>query len=119
MYDIVIIGAGPAGLSAAVYGQRAGKKTLLIEAKSFGGQIINTPEVENYPGIKTTSGFTFASTLYDQAVSLGAEIVFDRAVAIERDGENKIVKTENGSYPVSYTHLIKLKCRKIKKLNRI
>lgn len=99
MYDIVIIGAGPAGLSAAVYGQRAGKKTLLIEAKSFGGQIINTPEVENYPGIKTTSGFTFASTLYDQAVSLGAEIVFDRAVAIERDGENKIVKTENGSYP--------------------
>ena len=98
MYDIVIIGAGPAGLSAAVYGQRAGKKTLLIEAKSFGGQIINTPEVENYPGIKTTSGFTFASTLYDQAVSLEAEIVFDRAVAIERDGENKIVKTENGSY---------------------
>lgn len=50
MYDIVIIGAGPAGLSAAIYGQRAGKKTLLLDEKGFGGQILNTPEVENYPG---------------------------------------------------------------------
>ena len=54
MYDIVIIGAGPAGLSAAIYGQRAGKETLLIDAKGFGGQIINTPDVENYPGIKSS-----------------------------------------------------------------
>ncbi len=56
MYDIIIIGAGPAGLTAAIYGQRAGKKTLLIDAKGFGGQILNTPEVENYPGIKKISG---------------------------------------------------------------
>ena len=61
MYDIIIVGAGPAGLTAAIYGQRAGKKTLLIDARGFGGQILNTPEVENYPGIKKISGFELAS----------------------------------------------------------
>ena len=76
MYDIVIIGAGPAGLSAAIYGQRAGKETLLIDAKGFGGQIINTPDVENYPGIKKVSGLELATNLYDHATDLGAEIVY-------------------------------------------
>ena len=51
MYDIVIIGAGTAGMSAAIYGVRSGKKVLLLEEKNYGGQIVNTPEVENYPGI--------------------------------------------------------------------
>ncbi len=55
--DIIIIGAGPAGMTAAIYGQRAGKSTLMIEAKAFGGKIINTPYIENYPGFEHTSGF--------------------------------------------------------------
>ena len=57
MSDVIIIGAGPAGLSAAIYVQRAGKQALVLEAMTFGGQIVNTPEVENYPGIKSISGF--------------------------------------------------------------
>lgn len=97
-YDMIIIGAGPAGLSAAIYGQRAGLQTLLIESKSYGGQIINTPEVENYPGVKATSGMAFANTLYEQATELGAEIVYDKAIAIEEKGDEKTVKTEQGEY---------------------
>lgn len=97
MYDIVIIGAGPAGMSAAVYGQRAGKKTLMIDAKGFGGQILNTPEVENYPGIKKTSGIELASSLYEQASGQGAEIVYEKAVAIE-PGNPAVVRTETASY---------------------
>lgn len=98
MYDIVIIGAGPAGLSAAIYGQRAGKKTLLLDEKGFGGQILNTPEVENYPGIKKVSGFELASTLYEQATGQGAEIAYEKAVAIEDGGSTKIVRTETKTY---------------------
>ena len=60
MADIVIIGAGPAGMSAAVYARRAGMSTVVYEANMFGGQIVNTPEVENYPAIKKISGFDFA-----------------------------------------------------------
>ena len=98
MYDIVIIGAGPAGLSAAIYGQRAGKETLLIDAKGFGGQIINTPDVENYPGIKKVSGLELATNLYEQATELGAEIVYEKAVGIEDAGQHKKVKTESAVY---------------------
>lgn len=98
MYDMVIIGAGPAGLAAAVYGQRAEKKTLLIDEKGYGGQIINTPEVENYPAIQKISGFDFANSLYQQASDLGAELTFEKAIAIEDKGGIKVVKTEGGSY---------------------
>ena len=94
MYDIIIIGAGPAGLAAAVYGQRAEKKTLLIDEKGYGGQIINTPEVENYPAIQKISGFEFANNLYQQASNLGAELTFEKAIGIENKGDVKIVKTE-------------------------
>ena len=98
MYDIVIIGAGPAGLAAAVYGQRAEKKTLLIDEKGYGGQIINTPEIENYPAIQKISGFDFACSLYNQAADLGAELTFEKAVAIEEGPDFKIVRTEGGIY---------------------
>ena len=88
MADVIIIGAGPAGLSAAIYVQRAGKRALVLEAMTFGGQIVNTPEVENYPGIKSISGFDFAMALYEQATGLGAEVVFDKAVHIQKVDEN-------------------------------
>ena len=83
VYDIVIIGAGTAGLSAAIYGVRAGKRVLVLEEKAYGGQIINTPEVENYPGIAKISGFEFATNLYNQAKGLGATVKFERAVEIK------------------------------------
>ena len=98
MYDIIIIGAGPAGLAAAVYGQRAEKRTLLIDEKGYGGQIINTPEVENYPAIQKISGFDFANSLYQQAANLGAELTFEKAIAIETKADTKIVRTESGFY---------------------
>ena len=63
MYDIIIVGAGPAGLTAALYALRANKKVLILEAKSYGGQIINAAKIENYPGIAEVSGFDYATTL--------------------------------------------------------
>ena len=67
MYDIGIIGGGTAGLTAAIYGQRAGKRTLVIEGGAFGGQITTSPKVENYPGIASVSGSEFSMNLLDQA----------------------------------------------------
>ncbi len=98
MYDIIIIGAGTAGLSAAIYGVRAGKKVLVLESASYGGQIITSPEVENYPGIKKISGFEFATNLYEQATELGAEIEIARVTQIREDGAQKIVVTEEKEY---------------------
>ncbi len=98
IWDIIIIGAGPAGMTAAIYGQRAGKKTLMLEANMYGGQIINTPEIENYPGIKKTSGAEFAQELYEQATGLGAEMIMEKAVSVEDDGDVKHVHTEQNVY---------------------
>ena len=97
MNDIVIIGAGTAGLSAAIYARRAGKTVLVLEQLSYGGQIINTPEIENYPGIRNISGFDFATGLYEQATALGAEVLIEKVVSIE-DGDIKKVVTEEGSH---------------------
>ncbi|WP_405319355.1 thioredoxin-disulfide reductase [Frisingicoccus sp.] len=99
MYDIVIIGAGTAGLSAAIYGVRAGKKVLVLEGANYGGQIINSPEVENYPGIAKISGFEFATSLYEQAENLGAEMDFARVLRIEKTGTDFIVYTEDREIP--------------------
>ena len=98
MYDIIIVGAGPAGLSAAVYGLRAGKSVLLLEKESYGGQIINTPEIENYPGIKKISGYEFAENLYQQAMNLGAELRYEAVTAIEPKEDAKRVLTNENSY---------------------
>jgi len=98
MYDIIIVGAGPAGLTAAIYGSRAGKNVLVLEASSYGGQIINTPDVQNYPGIKSISGFDFATTLYEQATGFGAEIKFEKVTEIKDLNSHKVVITSSGEY---------------------
>ncbi len=99
MKDVIIIGAGPAGLTAAIYALRAGKSVLLLEAKAYGGQIINTPEIDNYPAMPHVSGFEFASKLYEQAMSFGAEIVYEAACSIEDNGGTKTVTTtKNNKY---------------------
>ena len=97
MYDIIVIGAGPAGLSAAIYARRSGKTVLVLEESTYGGQIVNTPDVENYPGIAHVSGFDFATNLYNQAKDFGAEFKFEKAIGVE-DGEVKKVKTPNSEY---------------------
>ncbi len=98
MYDIIIIGAGPAGLTAAIYARRAGKSVLVLEALSYGGQIINTPDIENYPAAAHISGFEFATRIYEQATALGAEIVFEKTEAIRDDGSEKTVVTAEKEY---------------------
>jgi len=96
MYDIVIVGAGPAGLTAAIYGRRASKKVLVLEAKSYGGQIINTLDIENYPVEAHISGFDFATKLYNQAKDLGAEIIFEKVIEInDNDKEKEVITTKN------------------------
>lgn len=99
MYDMVIIGAGTAGLSAAIYGVRAGKRVLVLEGENYGGQIINSPEVENYPGIAKISGFEFATGLYEQAQNLGAVIEFEAVTGVEKTGTDFVVYTEEREIP--------------------
>lgn len=98
MYDIIIIGAGPAGLSAAIYARRSGKSVLVLEEKSYGGQIVNTPNIENYPGIAHISGFEFATNLYNQAKDFGAEFKFEKAIGVENNGNSKVVKTSKDEH---------------------
>ncbi len=97
VYDILIIGGGPAGLTAAIYARRASKTVLVLEAKACGGQIINTPDIENYPVIAHISGFDFAAQLTDQAKALGAEIRMEKALELT-DGEVKAVRTAGAVY---------------------
>lgn len=98
MYDIVIVGGGTAGLTAAIYGLRAGKTVLLIEGNTFGGQITLSPHVENYPGIAKMSGNEFATALVQQASDLGAEMEYKKVTAVKSEAGKKIVVTEDKEY---------------------
>ena len=98
MYDIIIIGAGPSGLTAAIYGMRANKKVLVLEKNSYGGQIVNTQDIENYPVAEHINGFEFATKLYNQAKNLGAEIKFQKVVAVNDLGDTKEVVTSKDTY---------------------
>lgn len=98
MYDIIIIGAGPAGLTAGIYAKRASKKVLILEALSYGGQIINTPLIENYPGESNISGFDFATNLYNQARNLGVEVKFEKVEEINDNKDLKEVITNKERY---------------------
>ncbi len=95
MYDVIIVGAGPAGLTAAIYACRANLKVLVLEAMTYGGQIINTPSIENYPALFKVSGFDFATNLYNQAKELGSEIKFEKVVKIIPGKEKKVITSTN------------------------
>ena len=99
IYDIGIIGGGTAGMTAAIYGQRAGKQTVIIEGSAFGGQITSSPNVENYPGIASVSGSEFSMNLLDQASKLGAETVLEQVTGIRDEGKNKVIETSGKEYP--------------------
>ena len=97
MHDIIIVGGGPAGLTAAVYGLRAGKTVLVIEKGGFGGQIAFSPKVENIPGTKLISGAEFADQLTEQAMALGADVELETVTHVEKLAEHFRVDTEEGS----------------------
>ncbi len=96
MYDIIIIGGGPAGLTAALYALRAGKSVLVIEKSTFGGQITWSPKVENFPTIPSISGAELGDRLTSQVLEQGAELELDEVVSVELDGDIKRVKTDFG-----------------------
>ena len=96
MYDIIIVGGGPAGLTAAIYGLRAGKSVLVIEKNGFGGQIAYSPKVENIPGTMQISGAEFADHLTEQVMNLGADVELENVVSVE-PGEIMKVHTEEGN----------------------
>ncbi len=97
MYDIIIVGAGPAGLTSGIYARRANKKVLILEANSYGGAIINTHAIDNFPTQPHINGFDFATKLYEQTKELGAEVKFEKVVEIE-DGKTKKVVTNKDTY---------------------
>ena len=96
MYDVIIIGGGPAGLTAATYARRAGKSVLVIEKSAFGGQITWSPKVENFPTRLSVSGTELGDMLLEQAIEQGAEVELDEVVSV-RDGEIKTVVCDSGA----------------------
>ena len=96
MYDLIIIGGGPAGLTAGIYAQRARLKTLLLEKEVIGGQIAVSDVIENYPGFPSISGAELMEKFEQQARGLGLEIKLTDVIAVQKKGEEKIVKTSDG-----------------------
>ena len=96
MYDILIVGGGPAGLTAAIYAARAGKRTAILEKEAFGGQIASAPLVENYPGILSISGAELARQMTEQARAFGAEIVYTEAAGLEKTSAGFRVSCTDG-----------------------
>ncbi len=97
IYDIIIIGGGPAGLTAAVYARRANKQVLVMEKGTFGGQITSSPKVENIPGFVSVSGSEFADKLLEQAMELGAEVECMEVLSME-NGDIKKIITDEGEF---------------------
>ena len=106
MYDIIIVGGGPAGMTAALYARRNGKTALVIEKNGFGGQITHSPKVENFPGTITISGTELADSMMSQILEQGADIEIETVISVETDGNKKTVKTEEGGVYESYAVII-------------
>ncbi|MBR2991164.1 MAG: FAD-dependent oxidoreductase [Solobacterium sp.] len=96
LYDVIVVGGGAAGMTAALYALRNGKTVLILEKEGFGGQITHSPKVENYPGTMSMSGNEFADHLFEQILAQGAEFEIEAVTEIV-DGEIKTVKTEDGN----------------------
>ncbi|MBQ1791688.1 MAG: FAD-dependent oxidoreductase, partial [Oscillospiraceae bacterium] len=99
MVDIIVIGGGPAGLTAAVYARRAGKSVLVLEKDALGGQITWSPKVENYPAVPAVSGMDLGNRMAEQAMDMGAEVEIDEVLRIEDFGSHKRVY---GSFGTEY-----------------
>jgi len=97
MYDIIIVGGGPAGLTAAVYARRAGRSVLVIEKDAFGGQITQSPRVENFPGYAAISGTELADKLLAQAMEQGADVELEEVAEIRAEGAVKTVVCASGA----------------------
>lgn len=98
MHDIIIIGAGPAGMTAAIYARRAEKSVLLIEKENFGGQITYSPKVENYPGFMQMTGTEFADKLLEQVTALNTDIEMEEVTGVKRDGDLLTVITDRAEH---------------------
>lgn len=98
MHDIIVIGAGPAGLTAAVYARRAGKSVLILEKSTFGGQVTYSPKIENVPGFVSISGAELADKLVEQALSQGADIEMETVTALSKTENGFTVTTEDGTH---------------------
>lgn len=96
-YDLIIVGGGAAGLTAAVYARRAGLKTLVLESFAPGGKLIKTFELENWPGIKNVNGSVLAYDIYEQAMAFGTVYLYEKVVALDVEGELKKVLCESGA----------------------
>ena len=100
MYDVLIVGAGTAGMTAGIYVQRAGKKALVWDEKGYGGQIVNTATVENYPGFVNISGTEFTERIHEQAVELGVDFKVEKVKNAKKKGEVFVVSTGDSQYEV-------------------
>ena len=98
MYDIIVIGAGPAGLTAALYARRANKSVLILEKSTFGGQVTFSPAIENYPGYINMSGNEFADKLIEQVIAQGADIEMEKVLSVKDNGNTKTVITDAGEH---------------------
>ena len=105
IYDIITVGGGPAGLTAALYALRGGKSVLVIEKSAFGGQMTYSPKIENYPGFASASGNEIAEQIVDQVLGQGAEVEFDRVTSVSK-GENGIFAVECESGETKYARAV-------------
>lgn len=98
MVDIIIVGGGPSGMSAALYALRSNKSVLILEKENFGGQIANSPRVENYPSIKEISGLDLSDRMFEQITDLGAQFELEDVLKIEKEGDKFVVTTNYRTY---------------------
>jgi len=96
--DVVVIGAGPGGLTAALYASRSNLSVIILDRGIYGGQMNNTAEIENYPGFKSILGPDLAQNMYDGATQFGAEYVYGNVTNVEDQGEYKLIHTDDGDY---------------------